>query len=59
MRGDEGVEGCACEGTYMCMYVCAGPLQETIGDFWQMVWDENVRTIVMLTNTQEKGKVRL
>ena len=34
-----------------------GPVQETVGDFWRMVWDENVRTIVMLTNVQEKGKV--
>ncbi len=34
-----------------------GPIADTVGDFWRMVWDENVRTIVMLTNTSEKGKV--
>lgn len=37
--------------------VCAGPLPETVGDFWRMAWEECVQTMVMLTNTQEKGKV--
>ena len=34
-----------------------GPIAETVGDFWRLVWEENVRTIIMLTNVQEKGKV--
>lgn len=29
----------------------------TVSDFWRMIWDEGVRTLVMLTKTQEKGKV--
>ena len=34
-----------------------GPIPETVLDFWRMVWEENSRTIVMLTNTHERGKV--
>ncbi len=34
-----------------------GPIAETVGDFWRLVWEENVRVIIMLTNTSEKGKV--
>ena len=34
-----------------------GPIQATLGDFWRMVWEEDCRTIVMLTNTHEKGQV--
>ena len=29
-----------------------GPLPDTIPDFWRLVWEQNGRTIVMLTNPQ-------
>lgn len=32
-------------------------MPETLAEFWRMVWEEGVQTLVMLTNTQEKGKV--
>ncbi|KAL5487212.1 hypothetical protein EMCRGX_G019787 [Ephydatia muelleri] len=35
-----------------------GPLPDTLGDFWRMVWDNSVTTIVMLTNLQENAKVK-
>ena len=36
-----------------------GPKNNTMNDFWHMVWQENVTQIVMLTNLMEDGKVGL
>uniref|UniRef100_A0A671NYN0 Receptor-type tyrosine-protein phosphatase kappa n=1 Tax=Sinocyclocheilus anshuiensis TaxID=1608454 RepID=A0A671NYN0_9TELE len=35
-----------------------GPMQETIYDFWRMVWQENTATIIMVTNLVEVGRVK-
>ncbi|XP_056594538.1 protein tyrosine phosphatase receptor type Ma isoform X8 [Triplophysa dalaica] len=35
-----------------------GPMQETIYDYWRMVWQENTATIVMVTNLVEVGRVK-
>ncbi|XP_064629201.1 receptor-type tyrosine-protein phosphatase eta-like [Lineus longissimus] len=35
---------------------CQGPLNRTIDDFWQMVWEQNISTIIMLTKCVESGK---
>ncbi|XP_035271240.1 protein tyrosine phosphatase receptor type Ma isoform X6 [Anguilla anguilla] len=35
-----------------------GPMQETVYDFWRMVWQENTATILMVTNLVEVGRVK-
>jgi protein tyrosine phosphatase len=35
-----------------------GPLQQTIENFWRMIWQERVHLIVMLTCVKESGKVK-
>uniref|UniRef100_A0A3Q0RYR6 protein-tyrosine-phosphatase n=1 Tax=Amphilophus citrinellus TaxID=61819 RepID=A0A3Q0RYR6_AMPCI len=33
------------------------PMQETVYDFWKMIWQENTAAIVMVTNLVEVGRV--
>ncbi|XP_062827863.1 tyrosine-protein phosphatase non-receptor type 6 isoform X4 [Anolis carolinensis] len=42
-----------CTKTYIASQGC---LEATINDFWQMVWQENSRIIVMTTREVEKGR---
>lgn len=35
-----------------------GPLPETFGDFWRMVWEQHTANIVMMTKLEEKSRVR-
>ncbi|XP_063627224.1 mucin-2 [Cydia splendana] len=34
---------------------CQAPLPNTVADFWRMVWEQNSRVIVMLTEYMENG----
>uniref|UniRef100_A0A4W3IZ30 Receptor-type tyrosine-protein phosphatase kappa n=1 Tax=Callorhinchus milii TaxID=7868 RepID=A0A4W3IZ30_CALMI len=35
-----------------------GAMQETVYDFWRMVWQENTASIIMVTNLVEVGRVK-
>ncbi|XP_075393934.1 receptor-type tyrosine-protein phosphatase H [Tenrec ecaudatus] len=35
-----------------------GPLPQTVGDFWRLVWEQQSHTLVMLTNCIESGRVK-
>ncbi|XP_044212573.1 receptor-type tyrosine-protein phosphatase eta isoform X1 [Thunnus albacares] len=35
-----------------------GPLPTTVNEFWRMIWEKNVQTLVMLTRCIEQGRVK-
>jgi receptor-type tyrosine-protein phosphatase H len=35
-----------------------GPLPQTVGDFWHLVWEQQSHTLIMLTNCMESGRVK-
>ncbi|XP_021105542.1 receptor-type tyrosine-protein phosphatase F isoform X15 [Heterocephalus glaber] len=35
-----------------------GPLPETMGDFWRMVWEQRTAIVVMMTRLEEKSRVK-
>ena len=49
------IQGYTRKGTFIATQ---GPLPQTINDFWRMVAEKDVHVIVMLTQLEEKGKVR-
>ncbi|XP_068091334.1 receptor-type tyrosine-protein phosphatase delta isoform X27 [Hyperolius riggenbachi] len=35
-----------------------GPLPETFGDFWRMMWEQRSATVVMMTKLEERSRVK-
>ncbi|CAI5641503.1 receptor-type tyrosine-protein phosphatase S isoform X10 [Oreochromis niloticus] len=35
-----------------------GPLPETFGDFWRMVWEQRAASVVMMTRLEEKSRIK-
>uniref|UniRef100_A0A1A8P9J7 protein-tyrosine-phosphatase n=1 Tax=Nothobranchius rachovii TaxID=451742 RepID=A0A1A8P9J7_9TELE len=35
-----------------------GPLAETFGDFWMMVWEQRTASVVMMTRLEEKSRIK-
>lgn len=44
-----------CVSVNLCL---AGPKEETVNDYWRMIWEQNTATIVMVTNLKERKEVR-
>lgn len=36
-----------------------GPMIETTGDFWRMIWEHKSYAVIMLTELQENGRVHI
>ena len=49
--------GGLCLKFVVLILVFQGPLPNTVQDFWQMVWEQEVVVIAMVTLEQEGGKV--
>lgn len=40
------------------LYIAAqAPLENTLGDWWRMVWEQQIKVVLMLTALQENGVV--
>ena len=43
----------------MAVCIVSGPVEVSVERFWRMIWEYEVKTIVMLTQCSEAGKVRM
>lgn len=43
---------------YLCDGLIPGPMDNTVCDFWRMVWEQHLELILMLTNLEEYSKTK-
>ena len=46
---------------YLMQITCnlsSGPKEDTVCDFWRMIWEKRIKAIIMLTNCVEDSMVR-
>ena len=41
----------------LLLYFRQGPMTNTMGDFWRMIWQEQTSSIVMITKLKERKEV--
>ncbi|XP_059488748.1 tyrosine-protein phosphatase 69D isoform X2 [Neocloeon triangulifer] len=40
-------------------FICAqGPMENTVSDFWKMIWEQHLELVLMLTNLEEYSKTK-
>ncbi|NWR73416.1 PTPRA phosphatase, partial [Centropus unirufus] len=50
------INGLIPKTTFLFLFTL-GPKEETVNDFWRMIWEQNTATIVMVTNLKERKEV--
>lgn len=48
----------SCSGQTLWWIGCQGPLESTVADFWQMVWEQGSQLIVMVASLEEGGRTK-
>ena len=40
-------------------FICAqGPMENTVSDFWRLIWEQHLELVLMLTNLEEYSKTK-